>query len=106
MKAARLALYSPGFSTTYFKDMKAGVAINLLSSVTDVTVLSAPSIMVQNNQSANLQVGDEVPIITQQAQSVSDGNAPIISTVQLRETGVLLDVKPRITANGMVVLEK
>ncbi len=95
----------PGFSATYFKDMKAGVAINLLSSVTDVTVLSAPSIMVQNNQSANLQVGDEVPIITQQAQSVSDGNAPIISTVQLRETGVLLDVKPRITANGMVVLE-
>lgn len=95
----------PGFSATYFKDLKAGVAINTLSSVTDVTVLSAPSIMVQNNQTANLQVGDEVPIITQQSQSVSDGNAPIISTVQLRETGVILEVKPRINANNMVVLE-
>ena len=94
----------PGFSYTYFES-NARVALNLLASVTDVTVLSAPSIMVLNNQSANLQVGDEVPVVTQTAQSVVDNNAPIVSAVQLRETGVILEVKPRINASDVVVLD-
>jgi general secretion pathway protein D len=61
--------------------------------------------MVLNNQTANLQVGDEVPVVTQTAQSVVDNNAPIVSAVQLRETGVILEVKPRINASDVVVLE-
>ncbi len=96
----------PGFSAVFTDNrFTAAAAINTLSSVTDVTVLSAPSIMVQNNQSANLQVGDEVPILTQQATAVSDSSAPIVSTIQLRETGVILDVRPRINASDMVVLD-
>jgi general secretion pathway protein D len=94
----------PGFSYSYFES-NARVALNLLASVTDVTVLSAPSIMVLNNQSANLQVGDEVPVVTQTAQSVVDNDAPIVSAVQLRETGVILEVKPRINASDIVVLD-
>lgn len=94
----------PGFNYT-FVDTDARVALNTLASVTDVSVLSAPSIMVLNNQAAHLQVGDEVPIVTQQAQSTTDGNAPIVSTLQLRETGVILDVKPRINASDVVTLE-
>jgi general secretion pathway protein D len=94
----------PGLSYTYF-DTNVQVALNTLASVTDVSVLSTPSIMVLNNQSANLQVGDEVPVVTQTAQSVVDQGAPIVSTVQLRETGVILEVKPRINASDIVVLE-
>ncbi|WP_162178360.1 type II secretion system secretin GspD [Parvularcula oceani] len=95
----------PGLTATYFDGTDAGIAIDLLASVTDVSVLSAPSIMVQNNQIASLQVGDEVPIVTQQAVAIVDPDAPIVSTVQLRETGVILEVKPRINASDMVVLE-
>lgn len=94
----------PGYSYT-FTDNNARVALNMLASVTDVTVLSAPSIMVLNNQAATLQVGDEVPVVTQTARSVVDNNAPIVSAVQLRETGVILEVKPRINASDIVVLE-
>ncbi len=94
----------PGLSYTYF-DTNVQVALNTLASVTDISVLSTPSIMVLNNQSANLQVGDEVPVVTQTAQSVIDQGAPIVSTVQLRETGVILEVKPRINASDIVVLE-
>jgi len=94
----------PGFNYTYF-GTNVRAALDTLASVTDVTVLSAPSIMVLNNQTANLQVGDEVPIVTQQAQSVVDGDAPIVSTLQLRETGVILEVRPRINASDIVVLE-
>ncbi|PWE18725.1 type II secretion system protein GspD [Marinicauda salina] len=94
----------PGFNYAFVgSDINA--ALSALDSVTDVSVLSAPSIMVQNNQTANLQVGDEVPIVTQTAQAVSDPNAPLVQNVTLRETGVILEVSPRINASGMVVLD-
>ncbi|MEM9990103.1 MAG: hypothetical protein AAF723_11340, partial [Pseudomonadota bacterium] len=93
------------FSISYIDAPNAGVAIDALTSVTDVEVISAPSIMVQNNQTANLQVGDQVPVVTQTIQSVDGGDAPIRSTVQLLDTGIILTVKPRINASDMVVLE-
>ncbi|MBO6797768.1 type II secretion system secretin GspD [Maricaulis sp.] len=94
----------PGFSYA-FSGTDVSATLNTLRSMTDVTVLSAPSIMVQNNQRAHLQVGDEVPIVTQTATSVTESNAPIVSAVELRETGIILQVTPRINASGMVVLE-
>ena len=102
--AGTLGPVFPGLNYSFI-DGNVGAALNTLASVTDVTVLSAPSIMVLNNQSANLQVGDEVPIVTQQSSSVEGGNAPIVSNLQLRETGVILEVKPRINASDVVVLE-
>lgn len=94
----------PGFNYA-FAGTDLTATLSALRSITDVTVLSAPSIMVQNNQTAHLQVGDEVPIVTQTATSVSENNAPIVSSVELRETGVILQVTPRINASGMVVLD-
>ncbi|WP_291844238.1 type II secretion system secretin GspD [Maricaulis sp.] len=94
----------PGFNYA-FSGADLTATLSALNSITDVTVLSAPSIMVQNNQTAHLQVGDEVPIVTQTATSVTDGNAPLVSSIELRETGVILEVTPRINANGMVVLD-
>ncbi len=94
----------PGFNYA-FTGTNLNATLSALNSITDVTVLSAPSIMVQNNQTAHLQVGDEVPIVTQTATSVSEANAPIVSNIQLRETGVILQVTPRINASGIVVLE-
>ena len=94
----------PGLGYTY---VNPGIraSIDTLASVTDVNVVSAPKIMVVNNQSASLQVGDEVPIVTQQSQSVGDPNAPLVSTVQLRNTGVILEVTPRINASQTIVLD-
>ncbi|WP_417489951.1 type II secretion system secretin GspD [Maricaulis sp.] len=94
----------PGFNYAFAgTDLRA--TLNALNSITDVTVLSAPSIMVQNNQTAHLQVGDEVPIVTQTASSVTESNAPLVSSIELRQTGVILEVTPRINASGMVVLD-
>ncbi|WP_300528939.1 type II secretion system secretin GspD [Maricaulis sp.] len=94
----------PGFNYA-FTGADLTATLSALNSLTDVTVLSAPSIMVQNNQTANLRVGDEVPIVTQTASAVTDPNAPLISTIEMRDTGVILEVTPRINASGVVVLE-
>ena len=81
------------------------IAIDALSQVTTVKVLSSPSVVVQDNSAAVLTVGDEVPVITRSAVSVDDATAPVVNNVEYRDTGVILEVKPRINTNQTVSLD-
>ena len=94
----------PGFSYLFEID-DARVVLNALSSITDVRVVSSPQLMVLDNQSARLQVGDEVPIATQSAVSVTDPDAPIVNSIEFRDTGVILEITPRVNASGLVTLD-
>jgi general secretion pathway protein D len=93
----------PGFSAV-FSNSNARVVLNALESVTDVNVVSSPHLLVLDNQTARIQVGDQVPITVQQATSVV-ANAPIVNSIELRDTGVILSVTPRVNASGLVVME-
>ncbi|MBD9624010.1 type II secretion system secretin GspD [Ensifer sp. ENS06] len=93
----------PGFAWSYAtNDIR--VTLNALSSVTDVNVVSAPTLMALNNQKATLQVGDQVPIVTQQATS-TNGNSPIVNSIELKDTGVILSVTPRVNSSGRIMLD-
>ncbi len=94
----------PGFSY-FFSTPKVQVALNALASITDVKIVSSPSVMVLDNKKAVLQVGDQVPIATQSAVSVVDDKAPIVNSVSFKDTGVILSVKPRVNDSGRVLLE-
>ncbi|MHA1152894.1 MAG: type II secretion system secretin GspD [Alphaproteobacteria bacterium] len=94
----------PGFSYL-FSGSDARVVLNALTEITDVRVISSPQLMVLDNQSARLQVGDQVPIATQSSVTVSDPDAPIVNSIQFRDTGVILEVTPRVNASGLVVLD-
>jgi general secretion pathway protein D len=61
--------------------------------------------MVLDHHTAQLQVGDEVPIAVQQARSVINPDSPIVNSIELRNTGVILRVTPRVNANGIATLE-
>ncbi|MDA4848832.1 type II secretion system secretin GspD [Hoeflea sp. E7-10] len=93
----------PGFSWTYASsDLK--VTLNALASITDVNIISSPTIMARNNQKAVLQVGDEVPIVTQQAVDVAN-TGTVINSVEMRDTGIILTVVPRVNKSGRVMLD-
>lgn len=94
----------PGFSATYTGSY-VQATLNTLSSRTNVEVISSPVVVTLDNQAAVLQVGDEVPIVTQSATNVTTTDAAVVNTVQYRETGILLRVTPRIGANDTVTLE-
>jgi general secretion pathway protein D len=80
--------------------------INLLASQGKVNILASPHIMAANNQEATIMIGEEVPILTSQSiPLVSQTTSFQTSTVQYRNTGIILSVKPQINANGMVTLE-
>ena len=63
-----------------------------------------PSLVVLDNQPATLQVGDQVPISTGTA-TVLTANNTVVSTIDYRNTGVILRVVPRISANGNVIID-
>ncbi|MBS0561865.1 MAG: type II secretion system secretin GspD [Proteobacteria bacterium] len=81
------------------------VILSALSSLTRVQVLSSPNLLVLNNQSARIQVGDQVPIATQSAVSTLTVNAPQVNTIEYRDTGVILSITPRVNASGLVLLD-
>jgi len=94
----------PGFSYL-FSAGDAGAVLNALTEITDVRVISSPQLMVLDNQTARLQIGDQVPIATQSSVSTITDNPPIVNTIQFRDTGVILEVTPRVNASGLVVLD-
>ncbi|MFN4024866.1 MAG: type II secretion system secretin GspD [Hyphomonas sp.] len=94
----------PGFSVL-FSGSDGRAALSAIAGVTDVKILSAPSLMVLDNRTATLQVGDQVPIVTQSAVSVTNPDAPIVNSVSLKDTGIILNVTPRVNDGGLVMLE-
>lgn len=99
-----IAPVSPGFSVT-FLDTDVQAAVSALGSRTNVEVVSSPKIVALDNHTARLQVGDEVPIITQSSRSTGDDNAPIVNAVAYRNSGVILNVTPRVSGEGRVTVE-
>ncbi len=79
--------------------------LRALESRTNIKVISAPKLLVLNNQTAALQVGNQVPIQTQQQQAVGTGNGNIVNSIEYRDTGVILRVTPRVNASGLVLLD-
>ena len=96
---------APGFSGIYMPSANSSVVLQALQQVSNVHVLSSPNLLVLNNQSARLQVGDEVPIATQSAVGVLTSGSPVVNSIEYRDTGVILKVTPRVNASGLVLLD-
>jgi general secretion pathway protein D len=99
-----IASQFPGFSWA-FAGSSIQSTLDALSSLTEVNVLSSPKLLVLNNHTASLQVGDQVPIVTQSAQGTISPNAPLVNAVEYRDTGVILKVTPRVNSGGLVLLD-
>src|SRR5262249_1768090 len=94
----------PGFNFLIGPELQPNMILDALHSMTDVRVLSNPSVVVVNNEVATLQVGDDVPISTGSA-TVLNSNNTIVNSIDYRNTGIILHVVPRINANGNVRLD-
>jgi general secretion pathway protein D len=103
--SGRIAQSFPGLSFLFTGSTDISAVLNALESVTKVRVISSPKLVTLNNHEASLQVGDQVPITTQAAISTSNSEAPIVNSVQMRDTGVILQVTPRVNKNGLVQLD-
>jgi len=102
--AGRPLAILPGFSWSFLSNSGDVLAVlSALSSETAVKVLSSPSVMVLDNQTASIDVGDEIPTLSQ-SQASTEGTT-ITNAIQYRSTGVQLSVTPRVNPGGLVIME-
>jgi general secretion pathway protein D len=98
-----LSAQSPGFA--YSLSDSAGAVravVNALANKSLVNVISTPSVMVLDNHTAAIHVGDQQPI--QSRSTVTDGGV-VQNSIEYKDTGVKLDVTPSVNAGGLVTLD-
>jgi general secretion pathway protein D len=88
------------------------VAINALETSGQAKSLAAPSLLVANNQEAQINVGQQIPVVQNYVTGIGIGTTtngqaytPGYGSVQYLNTGVTLDVKPRVNPGGLVYLD-
>lgn len=95
---------NPGFSytiTNSLGDVRA--VLNALAEKSLLNVISSPSIMVLDNHTATIQVGDQQPI--RSASTISENGNLTTSSIQYKDTGVMLSVSPSVNSGGMVSMD-
>ncbi|TXS91401.1 type II secretion system protein GspD [Parahaliea maris] len=108
------ALKDPvNFTYALFDATETKAVLNMIAGDSRLNVLSAPSLMVLDNHTAVIKVGDQVPIRTTETTNTSSSVANpngvvgsnITSEIEYRDTGVTLEVTPRVNSGGMVMLD-
>ncbi|RJQ21549.1 MAG: hypothetical protein C4560_03595 [Nitrospiraceae bacterium] len=67
------------------------------------TVMAAPHILVSDNREARIQVGQQIPIVT--SETKPGAGTDIVRTVQYKDIGIILSVRPQVNNSGLVSLE-
>ena len=96
---------SDALSGAFTLTKSVNITLSAIQAVTKVKVLSSPQITVLDNELASIQVGDTVPYLSQTAQSTETSSAPIVSSISYQQTGVILQVIPRVNSGGLVTLD-
>ena len=92
-----------------FLGKNAAAVITALDDISDVRLLSTPSVVVRNNAEAKLDVGTKIPVNSTSFNPITgdnpgSGNGTYTQT-QYLDTGVILTVTPRISRDGTVFME-
>lgn len=92
----------PGFSYTLSGGGVVNAVLNALARDSKLNVISSPSLMVLDNRTARITVGDQVPV---KSQTATTEGGVIIESIQFKDTGVQLEVTPRINSGGLITME-
>ncbi len=104
-----LGIGTSGLSLNYtaaWNGLSIQAAFDAFASNNKVNILSRPRLVARSGSEANIQVGTDVPIITSQANSPTQqsGNTQILQTIEYRQTGTILHIKPLIYGDNRVDL--
>ena len=103
LTGGELGPLAPGFAYTVTNQAGAVRAVlNALAQKSLVNVISTPSVLVLDNHTAAIHVGDQQPI--QSRQSITEGGVSQTS-IEYKDTGVKLEVTPSVNDGGLVTLE-
>ncbi|MFZ1037518.1 MAG: type II secretion system secretin GspD [Smithella sp.] len=81
-----------------------GAVIQAYKTDQDVSILSTPQIMTLDNEDAEINVGENVPYITQQQQSATN-TLVNYNSYEYKDVGVILDITPHINQGNFIRLK-
>lgn len=80
-----------------------GALANFLQNSGDANVLSTPNLMTLDNEEARIIIGNNVPFVTgSYAATAGTSNVNPFTTVERKDVGLVLRVRPQISENGSV----
>ena len=80
--------------------------LNALGGDSRLKIVSSPTLMVIDNQKAQIQVGSKIPTLASTQSGITTGTTTgVISSINYLETGILLSVSPRVNTGGRITLE-
>ena len=102
-----LGIAAGGLSFTLDSAGETRAALNLFYKDDRVVIRSRPRLLVKSGETASIDVGNEIPVITRITDSnqETEGTTNVLQEVSYRKTGVQLEIKPLVQANGLVDLE-
>ncbi|ART58054.1 type II secretion system protein GspD [Acidovorax carolinensis] len=80
-----------------------GALANFLQNSGDANVLSTPNLMTLDNEEARIVIGNNVPFVTgSYANTTGNNSVNPFTTVERKDVGLMLRVRPQINENGTV----
>ena len=102
-----LNVSTQGLSFTLDSSGETRALLDLFYKDDKIVIRSRPRLLVKSGETANIEVGNEIPVITQisdEARQVG-GSTNVLQDISYRKTGVQLEIKPIVQANGLVDLQ-
>ncbi|MGV6872691.1 secretin N-terminal domain-containing protein [Pseudochelatococcus sp. B33] len=78
--------------------------MSALQAVTRIKVISSPYLTVLDGKTARLVVGDQISYAVSNQTSQNSGNVTVTQQIEIKDTGIVLDVTPRIYASNSVAM--
>ena len=103
----RLGIAAGGLSFSLDSAGETRAVLNLFYKDNRVVIRSRPRLLVKSGETASIDVGNEIPVVTRTTDSdqQTEGTTNVLQEVSYRKTGVQLEIKPLVQANGLVDLQ-
>ena len=102
-----LDLGQGGLGVTLSSAGQRRAALSLFYRDDRVVLRSRPRLLVKSGETASIEVGNQIPVITQRSESdtQTEGSTDVLQKITYRKTGVQLEIKPVVQANGLVDIQ-
>ena len=81
-----------------------GVLASAIEKLGDGNVLSTPNLLMLDNEEAKITVGQNIPILTGSYTPTSGSSTTPFQTVERKDIGIKLKIKPQISDSGSITL--
>jgi general secretion pathway protein D len=98
----------PGFTLGLFKQINGALGLGAVASALEnegsANILSTPNMITLDNELATIKVGQNIPIITGSFTTGTSGANNPFQTVDRKDIGLLMKVRPQISEGGVIKL--